>query len=110
MAEEIICNKLKYVRCHYATKDCVCTHADAKDDFCPMGKTISAGKPGTAKKGHYMKTITKGLRLSTEVVEAVEAEARKRRLPRDRKESLHLCTKAKIQSAIARSARSSFAF
>ena len=50
MAEEIICNKLKYVRCHYATKDCVCTHADAKDDFCPMGKTISAGKPGTAKE------------------------------------------------------------
>ena len=79
MAEEIICNKLKYVRCHYATNDCVCTHADAKDDFCPMGKTISAGKPGTAKKGHYMKTITKGLRLSTEVVEAVEAEARAKR-------------------------------
>ena len=80
MAEEIICNKLKYVRCHYATKDCVCTHADAKDDFCPMGKTISAGKPGTAKKGHETwETITKGLRLSTEVVEAVEAEARKRR-------------------------------
>ena len=79
MAEEIICNKLKYVRCHYATKDCVCTHFDAKDDFCPMGKTITAGKPGTAKKGHDMETITKGLRLSMEVVAAVEAEARKRR-------------------------------